>query len=177
MDPSYIEDNMHIRKILDNDICQLISLCEKINKPQATGPNKDGLGYEYNEYIWIQNTLDLYQATRTAESTNLLIGCFDGDKLIGFLTASVINGWYDGKSVANMHDVVTDFERDDYHLIFEMLFQRFLDYYKQFYITNWRADTIRSNNESGIKFGEFIKKKFGETNDIALNVSVRGLMK
>jgi len=166
-----------IRNIMDNDICQLISLCERIFGPQAQGDNKDGLGFNYNEYTWIQNTLNLYQQSKDPTSGYLAIGCFDGNKLLGFLTAGYFSNWYDGNYVADLKDICTDTTHDSYHEVFEKLFKNFIDHYVSFGVTHWRADSIRSNNDAGLKFGNYIKKIFSEENEIVLNTSIRGVFK
>lgn len=169
---------MIIRNITDNDICQLIALCEKENKPRAVGENKDGLGYNYNEYMWITNTLNLYQQAKDSMSGNLCIGAFnDEGVMLGFLTASVFSNWYDGSYIADMKDVCTDMTHENYHEVFEKLFNEFIHHYASHGITNWRADSIRAKDDNGLKFGSYIKKVFGKENDIVLNTSVRGVFK
>lgn len=178
MDPSYIEDTMiFIRNITDNDICQLISLCEKENASLAH--KGDGLGYNnYNEYVWIQNTLSLYAQAKDPASGSLCIGAFeDNGTMLGFLTASYFSNWYTGSYIADMKDVCTDMTHDKYHEVFEKLFKKFINHYAQLGVTDWRADTIRSQDDRGLKFGNYIKKLFGEENDIVLNTSVRGVFK
>jgi len=166
-----------IRNISDNDICQLISLCEKVFGPQAKGPNKDGLGYGYNEYVWISNTLNLYQQAKDPASGCIAIGGYDGDKLLGFLTANYFSNWYDGSYVADLKDVCTDMTYEKYHEVFEKLFNQFINHYAELGITNWRADTIRAKGDAGLKFGNYIKKRFSKESNIVLNTSVRGVFK
>jgi hypothetical protein len=166
---------MIIRNITDDDICQLISLCEKENTPRAH--KGDGVGYNsYNEYIWIKNTLNLYEQAKDPSSGNLCIGVFNEDNvMLGFLTASYFSNWYTGSLIADMKDVCTDMTYEKYHEVFEKLFKRFINHYAQLGVTDWRADTIRSQDDNGLKFGNYIKKLFGEENDIVLNTSVRGV--
>jgi hypothetical protein len=166
---------MIIRNITDNDICQLISLCEKENKPRATGSSKDGLGYNYNEYLWITNTLNLYQQAKDPSSGSLCIAAFEGGHMLGFLTANMFSNWYDGSLIADMKDVCTDMTHGNYHEVFEELFKEFISHYASKGVVNWRADSIRAKDDNGLKFGNYIKKIFGEENDIVLNTSVRGV--
>jgi hypothetical protein len=167
-----------IRNITDNDICQLISLCEKENKPRAVGDNKDGLGYNYNEYMWITNTLALYEQAKDPSSGCLCIGAFeDSGEMLGFLTANIFSNWYDGSLIADMKDVCTDMTHESYHEVFEKLFKKFISHYANNGVVNWRADSIRAKDDNGLKFGNYIKKVFGEENNIVLNTSVRGVFK
>lgn len=166
---------IEVRKLDDQDVVKMIDLCEKENIPRAEAG--DGLGCVPNRYVWVQNTLNLLGQQRDGDQRALVLGAYDGDHLVAFLTAHTFTNWYSGELTADMKDVCTDMSHPEYHKAFELIFGEFIRNYKELEVTAWRADTIRSHGDEGQKFGSYIEKVFGNDNDIVLNVSVRGVVK
>ena len=158
---------LEIRKLSDNDIVSAITLMKEfIFDPPP-------VGYEMNEANWVANFLGLYYKSKE-DPNAVVLGCFDTDdnELMGFISGDTFISSYDGLPTADMKDTVT-FPEKQQAATFSLLFDAFLKHYYDNGIVTWRFDSIRKEEDQH-KVTNFIKKYYGDTNDIDVFVSIRG---
>ena len=154
---------LRTRPIENNDIVAVINL---MNEQHG---NEETPGYAHNEAAWISNFMIMYH-----NPDALVIGVFDTDdnQLFGFMTADTFVSFYDNRLIADVKDCVTLGPKRG--LIFNNLFEYFLEHYAGLGIMDWRFDSVKKDEVERTKLADFLEKRFGDRNDIEMFVSIRG---
>lgn len=156
-----------IKIIEDNDIVQVINLMHDIHGSEGTE------GYSHNQAAWVKNFMIIYYKSKEVDEA-VVFGYFDDDKLVGFISGDLFTSFYDDRVIADMKDCVTTGKRG---LVFTKLLDAFLEHYKSIGVLDWRFDSIKKDPDNRDRLVDFISKRYSDTNDIELFVSVRGVQK
>ena len=144
-----------------------------INLMKAATIDNEYHGYYYDEINWCTYFMNAVKKQNDGDVNYIAHGVYKDGHLLGFMVASAFTNYYNNNPVMDVKDMIVDEDAGTFTKakVTAMLFDNMIAYTKSQGGTQWRADSIRTE-EQGHAYAKFLQKRYG----CAIHTSARGII-
>lgn len=145
--------------------------CMQLMKASTKGD--DYHGYEYDEINWCSYFMGIVKKQYEGDVNHIAHCVYRDGHLLGFMTGSTFNNYYNNTPIMDVKDMIVDESQSQLTKakVTMKLFDNMIEYTKSKGGTQWRADSIRTE-ELAMNYAKFLQKKYG----CAIHTSARGII-
>lgn len=128
-------------------------------------------GYEYDEINWCTFFMDVVKRQDQGDLNYMAYAVYKDSDLLGFMTCNTFQNYYNETPIMDVKDMIVDETAGRFTKakVTAMLFDNMIKYVKSHGGKQWRADTVRTYEESEA-YANFLKKRY----DCSVSFSMRG---
>jgi len=140
-----------IKQLGDNDVYEAIQLMNKSTQENIYN------SYTRNESKWISFLINIIDKQKD-NPNYLAIGNYKNNKLNGFLLAHTFIGHYNDDPIMDVKDCIVDSDNSNAYTVIR-LFDSMIDHIRKHNGKKWRADSIRTQEDTW-KYAKLLQLKY-----------------